>query len=573
VYCPTGALDDKLAIRAGQADRIVPTTCAYCSLGCQFDLNVKGDISGERVIRVTSHRDPASNSINGLHLCLKGRYGYEFIHHPRRHTTPRVRQYLLDSTPRPKDRGPLVEVDWPTAFKIAARRLREIRDTHGGAQTGVLASGRLLNEENFLLNKFARQILGTPHIDCAAHLSHPSVVEGLMEAVGVPAMTQSLNDLIHHAASLLVIGSNLTEQHPVLGAHVRQAVLRRGVKLIVAHPNFINLDEYAALRLTHHPHTETTLINGLIHLLLAKGWIDPTPDHLAEFDAFPPARVAEITGLAVADLERGAELLALHRPTAVLWSVDLADPGMAQESIHALATLQRLLGNLDCLGGGLNPLRSQNNSQGASDMGCLPAYLPGYQSVTDETARHAFQDAWGVDLPPAPGLAAPEMLAAARAGQIKALYIVGEDILNTTPQAAQIRQGLETCEFVLVQEIMPSETSRYADVILPGVSFAEKTGTFTSTERRVQMVNQTIKPLGGARPDWQIIAELARHVQGDRPPSKAEYSSWMYGNTAQIMREIAALTPIYAGIFHPRLALEQGLCWPFEKKMRKEAFV
>ena len=573
VYCPTGALDNKMSVNAGRADRLVCTTCPYCGVGCQFDLNIKDYVPGGRVLRVTSTADPSVASVNAKHLCLKGRYGYEFIHHARRQIRPRLRQYLLDGSSRPKERGRWVEVDWDTALNVAAAGLRKARDQYSGEAVGVLASGRLLNEENYLLNKLARQVLRTNHIDCSAHLYYASETAGLMEAVGLPAMSSSFEDIAREAHSLLVIGSNLTEQHPVFGAHIRQAILRRKIKMVVASPDFINIAEYAALPLYHRPNTETALLNGLMHILLEKGWgdhasIEKYPQGYPEFEAiidqYHPKRVAQITGLTVEALHKAAEILHRHRPAAVLWSLGLADPVRGRGNVQSLVNLQLLLGGLDLPGGGLTPLRSQNNLQGAGDLGSLPEALPGYQMVADKAAREKFEGAWGVALPDKPGLAAADMIAAAGQGRLKAMYILGEDLLSTSPDAVGVRRSLEACDFIVLQEITASDTTRYADVLLPGVSFAEKSGTFTSSERRIQMVNQAIQPIGDSRPDWQIIADLARRIlsEGDRPSVQAAFAGWDYSDTAQIMQEVAALTPIYAGVSHDRVAQGERLQWP-----------
>ena len=575
VYCPTGALDNKMSVNKGRADRLVQTTCAYCGVGCQFDLNVKDDVPGGRVIRVTSHSDASSPSYNGLHLCLKGRYGYEFIHQADRLTRPRVRKYLLEHTQRPKDRGPWVTVDWETALGIVANGLRTVRDQHGPQRIGMLASGKLLNEENYLLNKLARQVIGTNNLDCSAHVHRESLVEGLMESLGIPAMSNSLDDIAQHAKSLLVIGSNLTEQHPVFGARIRQAVMRRKVKMVVAHPDFINIAEYAALQLNHRPGSEIALLNGLMHIILNKGWqdhafIDSRTRGFAEFkavvDQFPPERAAEITGVPVEALYQAAEILAQNRPMAVLYSVGIADHALGRRNVLSLANLQMLLGNLDVPGGGVNPLRDQNNIQGASDMGCLPDVLPGYQPVNSSDAAHPFEQAWGTRLPSQPGLSALEMVSEAGKGGLKALYILGEDLIAASEEGKYVRRCLEACDLVVLQEIMASDTDKYADVLLPGVSFAEKTGTFTSAERRVQLVRQAIQPLGEAWPDWQIIADLARRILAGsgQKPAQGQYFGWDYADTAQVMAEIAALTPIYAGVSHKRLEGKEQLQWPVE---------
>ncbi len=390
-YCPTGALDNKMSVTAGRADRLVQTTCTYCGVGCQLDVNVKDDVPGGRVIRVTSHTTPEATSVNGLHLCLKGRYGYEFIHHPQRRTRPLVREYLLKGTPRSAGRGKLVTVDWETALEVTAKTLRQIRDQYGGENIAILASGRSTNEENYLLNKLARQALNTNHIDCCAHLYTASVMEGLMEATGLPAMSNSFEDITTKARALFIIGSNLTEQHPVFSAHIRQAVLRRKVKMVVASPDFINIAEYAALTLYHRPNTEAALVNGLMHIILEKGWQDQHSiekyrqgfeEVKAALASYTPQKVAETTGVSAKALYQAAQMLSQARPMAVVWSNGLTNHAVARQNVHALVNLQLLLGNLDQAGGGVNPLQPQNNLQGACDLGCLPTMLPGYRPVT-----------------------------------------------------------------------------------------------------------------------------------------------------------------------------------------------
>lgn len=571
-YCPTGALDNKMSVTAGQADRLVRTTCTYCSVGCQLDLNVKENVSGDQVIRVTSHHE-TPDTVNRLHLCLKGRYGYEFIHSPTRHTRPRVRQHLLEGGASGNGRSKLVETDWDTALEIAARGLSAARRMHGSQAVGVLASGRLLNEENYLLNKLARQVLGTNNIDCSAYLYAASVTDGLIDSLGLPAMPASFEDIANNASSLLVIGSNLTEQHPVFGARIRQAVLRRKLKLVVASPDFVNIAEYAALAVYHQPHREAALVQGLMLCLLEKGWHDPSvaTSHPTKFatlkqalESRTPQWAAEQAGVSVEALYKAADILAHHRPSAIVWSVGLADPEHGQSNVQALASLALLLGDLDKPGGGVIPLHTQANLQGACDMGARPGWLPGYQWCSDQPARLKFEQAWGAELPSQPGLPAAEMLHQANAGRVRALYILGEDLLNSTPQAAAVRHSLEACDFVILQEPAASETTRYADVVLPGVTFAEKTGTYTNAERRVQLVRQAIQPVGKARPDWQIIAGLAQRIIQfeQRRFHTAYYAGWDYADSDQIMLEIARLTPIYAGVTHARLAHSAGLQWP-----------
>jgi predicted molibdopterin-dependent oxidoreductase YjgC len=510
-----------------------------------LDLNVKDG----KVIRVTSNAEANGRSVNGLHLCVKGRYGYEFIHNPSRHQKPRVREYLLKNEPRPKDRGKFVDVDWETALNIVARKFQQIRD-EDSTKIGVLASGHLLNEESYLLNKLARQGLGTNNIDIISNLYFPNSFNEL------PAMTNSLDDVAANAQAFFIIGSNLTEQHPVFGARIRQNILRRKIKAVVASPDFINIEEYAALSLRHLPGTEEALINGLMNIILEKGWANryslqkhaDGPETLREItDTYTAIHVAELTGIPIEQLYAAAQILASRHPMAVLCGSGIADP----KANRALINLQILLENFGIPGGVVNILRAENNTQGAIDMGCVPNFLTGYQSISDANARSKFEQVWGCRIRSNSGMNAAEMIANARA-----LYVIGEDILNTSLESAAFRKHLENCEFIVLQEMAFSETTRYADVILPGVSFAEKTGTFTNTERRVQMVHQAIEPIGESRPDWQIIADLGTRLG----------TGWNYTSTTQIMDEVHSLTPIYAGISHERLGHEERLQWPVESE-------
>jgi formate dehydrogenase major subunit/formate dehydrogenase alpha subunit len=398
-------------------------------------------------------------------------------------------------------------------------------------------------------------------------------VAGLATTYGSGAMTNSMDDIAQYAASMLVIGSNTTEQHPVFGSMIRQAAVRRGAKLVVADPRKIDLTEFATLHLRHRPGTDVALLNGLMNIILEKGWEDREfitnrtegfEDFQATIAAYPPERVAEITHVPVEKLYQAAEILATNRPMAVMWAMGITQHIVGVRNVMDLANLQMLLGNIGIPGGGVNPLRGQNNVQGACDMGGLPNVYPGYQAVTYDEARYKFKAAWGASLSSQLGQTVTEMIPNAGKGTIKALYILGEDPVLSDPDSAHIRHCLETCEFIVLQEIFPTETAEYADVILPGVSFAEKSGTVTNTERRVQLVRQAIQPLGEARPDWWITAALARRIQalGGREFKPAPHADWDYKNTAQVMEEIAALTPSYAGISHERLERGERLQWP-----------
>ncbi len=398
---------------------------------------------------------------------------------------------------------------------------------------------------------------------------------GLAASFGSGAMSNSMDDIANYSSAIFIIGSNITEQHPVFGSRIRQAVLQRGAKLVVADPRRVDITEIATLHLRHRPGTDVALLNGMMNIILENNWEDKQfiQDRTEGFEEFinlirtyTPQYVSELTGIPTSQLFLASEILATNKPMAVMWAMGITQHIVGVQNVMSLANLQMLLGNMGKPGGGVNPLRGQNNVQGACDMGGLPNYYPGYQQVTNEEARNKFESAWGVHLSEKIGMTITEMIPAAGKGNVRAMYILGEDPIMSDPDSNHIRECLESCELVILQEIFPSETSRYADILLPGVSFAEKTGSFTNTERRIQMVHQAIPTLGEARTDWQIIADLAKRIlqNGERCITKSIFSEWDYADTAEIMTEIAALTPSYAGVSHRRLENGERLQWPIK---------
>ena len=386
-------------------------------------------------------------------------------------------------------------------------------------------------------------------------------------------MSNSMDDIADFARAILVIGSNTTEQHPVFGTMLRRAVRRRGVQLVVADPRRIDLVDFAVLHLQQKPGTDIALVNGLMNIVLEKGWEDRAfiagrTEGFEEFretvQRYTPDKVAEITGVPVEQLYRAAEILALQKPMAVIWAMGITQHIVGVHNVMNLANLQMLLGNMGLPGGGVNPLRGQNNVQGACDMGGLPNVYPAYQVVTNPESRRKFEAAWGVPLPDKVGLTATEMIPGVLQDKIHALYILGEDPATSDPDSGHVRKCLDAVDFLVLQEIFPSETSKYADVLLPGVTFAEKEGTFTNTERRVQLVRKAIEPLGQAHPDWQIISDLAALMlaEGERQPVDGTHAGWQYQTPANILSEICALTPSYAGISYARLEKGERLQWP-----------
>jgi formate dehydrogenase major subunit/formate dehydrogenase alpha subunit len=383
-----------------------------------------------------------------------------------------------------------------------------------------------------------------------------------------------MDDVAKFAQAFFIIGSNTTEQHPVFGAMLRQAVRQRGAKLIVADPRKIDITEFATLHLRQKPGTDIALLNGLMYIILEKGWedkafIEERTENFDEFKAtvmqYPPEKVAEITRVPVEKLYEAAEIIASCKPTAVLWAMGITQHIVGVRNVMDLANFQMLLGNMGKPGGGVNPLRGQNNVQGACDMGGLPNVYPAYQPVTSEEAREKFQKAWGATTEAKVGLTVTEMMPGILEGKVKSMYILGEDPVMSDPDTKHIRHCLEELDFLVLQEIFPSETAAYADVLLPGSSFAEKTGTFTNTERRVQMVRQAIEPLGESKPDWWILSKLAKKLMvriSERVQKDAPHAGWEYQDTAEIMSEINAVTPSYGGITHARLEAGERLQWP-----------
>jgi formate dehydrogenase alpha subunit len=574
-FCPSGALEDRNAEAAGTPQARITTVCPYCGVGCSYDLGVRDG----KVVRVLSN--PYA-PVNGMHLCVKGRYGWDFLHHRDRLAQPQVRRELLEGHERRPGapRGPWVPVPWNTALEIVAAKLEAVRRESGPDALAFLASAKCTNEENYLIQKLARQVIGTHNVDHCARLCHASTVSGLLLALGSGAMSNTMADVAAQARAIFVIGSNTTEQHPVFGAMLRGAAAR-GAKLVVADPRRIELCEMAALHLRQRPGTDIALVNGLLHLIFANGWEDREfiAARTEGVDAvrslvrtYTPARVAGLTGVPEDELAAAAEMLARSRPMAVIWAMGITQHTTGVANVLALANLQLALGNFGVPGAGVNPLRGQNNVQGACDMGALPNVYPGYQPIGDAAARERFAAGWalsdgGPGLSSKPGLTVTEMIGTAGNGQLRALYIVGENPALTDPDLNHVHAALGAAEFVVLQEILPSATAEFADVLLPGAAWAEKDGTFTNTERRVQAVRRALEPPADARPDWAIVAELAERLlarQGRTP--RGPHAGWRYPSPGDILDEIAALTPSYAGIDAHRLQRGESLHWPVPAK-------
>jgi formate dehydrogenase alpha subunit len=513
----------------------VRSTCAYCGVGCQVDLHV----SEGRI----QHVQGAADGHNEGSLCVKGRFALDFAAHPERLRTPLVR----------KD-GELVPAGWDEALDLAARRLAAIREGHGPDSLGFLSSARCTNEENYLFQKLARR-MGTNNVDHCARLCHAPTVTGLMQAFGSGAATNPMDD-ITNAGVILVTGSNTTETHPVLAARVKRAV-RAGAKLVVADPRAVGLTRHARVWLRPAPGTDIAWINGLMHVILREGL--ENRDFIAErtegfealrasVDGCTPERVQELTGIPAADLEAAARLYAGAGAATILYCMGITQHTCGTDTVQALANLAMLCGHVGRPGAGVNPLRGQNNVQGACDMGALPNVLPGYRRVDDDAARAHAEGLWGATLPGAPGLTATEMFATDR---VRGMYVMGENPAVSDADAGHVRNRLEGLNFLLVQDIFLTETARLADVVLPAACAPEKDGTFTNTDRRVQRVRAAVPCPGEALPDWRILNLLSERLGFGSGPDSPE----------AVMAEIAQAAPIYGGIDYRRIEAS-GLVWP-----------
>lgn len=540
--CPTGALTEKAM--AGQARRWeiqrVTTTCPFCGTGCNFDLAVKD----EKVIGVLSNPDAP---VNGRNLCVKGRFGWDFIYSDRRLTTPLI-----------KRNGKFEEASWDEAFDLIALKFNENKAKNGPDSFAALSSARCTNEESFLVQKFTRAYMGTNNVDHCARTCHAPSVAGLANSFGSGAMTNIISEISDEAELLFLIGINPTESYPVVGYKMRQAV-RKGCKLVVCDPRCTELADEADVWLQQKHGTDIPLLNGLMHIIIKEGLEDKQfiAERTENYEAmkaltaeYPPERVSEITGVAVEDLYRAARLYAKTDKAMIFYSLGITEHICGTRNVMSIANLAMLTGHLGRPGVGVCPIRGQNNVQGACDMGALPNVYSGYQNVTDQAAREKHEKAWGTALPDKVGLKIPEMFEAAHEGKIKAMYILGENPVLTDPNANHIKEALEKLDFLVVQELFLTETAEYADVVLPGASFAEKDGTFTNTERRPQRVRQAIEPLPG-KGDWETICEMVTRM--GYPMS--------YHHPSEIWAEMASLSPAMAGISYARLEKET-LHWP-----------
>jgi len=534
IRCPTGALAPK---QPAQVEYEVKTTCPYCGVGCQMYLGVRKN-------QIVSVRGDRENQVNKGRLCVKGRFGIaEFVHSKDRLTTPLVRR-----------NGKLMEATWDEALDAVVAGLRKYT-----GKTAVIASAKCTNEENYIFQKFARAVLGTHSVDHCARLCHAPTVAGLAQTFGSGAMTNPISE-ISGAACIFAIGTNTTEAHPIIGWEIKKAV-RKGAKLIVANPREIDLVRDSEIWLQYHPGTDVPLIMGMCRIIVDECLEDREfiRQRCENYDAFKESLekfnidfVANVTGVPQEKIVEAARCIATVRPASIIYAMGITQHTHGTDNVIALANLAMLTGNVGKTSSGVNPLRGQNNVQGACDMGALPNVYTGYQPVTSPEIREKFEKAWGVPLPDKPGLPLTEMINAAHRGELQAVYLVGENPALSDPDLNHATEALRNLKFLVVQDIFMSETAQMADVVLPAASFAEKDGTFTNTERRIQRVRKAIDPPGQAKPDWRITCQIARRMGA---------KGFDFEDPAQIMLEVARLTPSYSGITYEKL---ENICpqWP-----------
>jgi formate dehydrogenase alpha subunit len=543
--CPTGALLAKPQ-PLKLVEREVSTVCPYCGVGCGVALQIDAD---DRIISVQDQ--PGNPSSQGM-LCVKGRFGSSFVHHADRLTQPLIRRD-----------GVLKPASWDEALDLVARKLVEHRGSFA-----ALASAKGTNEDGYVYQKFVRLLMGTNSIDHCSRLCHGPSVKAMMLQLGSGATSNSYEDY-EDAGCLMVVGSDTSSNHPVIASRLRRAIDTRGTQLIVVNPMRIDLCDYTDMWLRPNPGTDVALFNSLARAMLDAGMEDR--DFIAartegfgawraSLDACAPEETERLTGVPAVLVRRAARAYA--RPASsgscLLWGMGVTQHTCGTDNAHALVNLALAAGQVGKPGSGISPLRGQNNVQGCGDAGCLPDQLPGLQGLAPEVVRK-FAQAWGGELSAAPGLTATEMIEEAAVGRLACMYVVGENPLLSEPHLAHAKVAMERLKFLVVQEIFMTETAELADVVLPSTSFAEKEGTFTNSERRVQRVRRAIPPVGDSRPDWQIVCDVAARVARLLGRGADGFS---FGDPAEIFDELASLAPSMSGISHARLDREGGIQWP-----------
>lgn len=560
--CPTDALTDKsltLQIAPGKVKE-VDSVCPYCGVGCSISYQVAGNT-------LLSVRGDETSPVNRGRLCVKGRYGFDYAHHPDRLTTPLIRK---EGAPKTKELpgNPLSlfrEASWDEAMELAASSLKKIHEDHGPSSMAGFGSAKCSNEDNYLFQKLIRAVFGTNNVDHCTRLCHASSVAALFQTIGSSAVSNPFSDALK-ADFILVAGANATENHPVAATFIKQAS-QESATLAVIDPRRIDLVDHADTFVQFRPGTDVALFNGLLNVVIEEklynaDFVAARTEGFKELaenvKPYTPENVAKLSGVAPDTLRALARGYATAERSIIFWGMGLSQHTHGTDNCRALIALCLICGQIGREGTGLHPLRGQNNVQGASDVGLIPMVYSAYQDVSSPKIRKKFEEAWGRKLDPAPGLTVMEIADAANRGEIKGMYIMGENPAMSDPNLNHSRGALANLEFLVVQDIFLTETAYFADVVLPSTAFPEKTGTYTNTDRRVQIGRRAVDPPGEAREDWRIVAELS-----ERLGYPMEYES-----EAEIFEEITSLTPFMAGMSYDRLE-GHGLVWPCTKPDRQ----
>ena len=549
--CPTATLIENTIIEAGVPEHSVTTTCAYCGVGCSLHAEMKG----EEVVRMTPNKDGGAN--HG-HSCVKGRFAWGYATHKDRITTPMIRKSIHD---------PWEKVTWDVAINYAASEMQRIQKKYGRDSVGAISSSRCTNEEVYVVQKLVRAALGNNNIDTCARVCHSPTGYGLKQTLGESAGTQNF-DSVMHSDVIMIIGANPTDGHPVFASQMKRR-LREGAKLIIVDPRAIDLvDSSPHIKADYHlklkPGSNVAIVNALAHTIVTEKLMDDSfIKSRCEDDAFKawkdfiikpensPEAMSEFTGVDAKDVRAAAKLFAKGGNAAIYYGLGVTEHSQGSTMVMGIANLAMLTGNIGREGVGVNPLRGQNNVQGACDMGSFPHEFPGYRHVSDKATLALFEKAWDVKLQNEPGLRIPNMLDVAIEGQFKALYCEGEDIAQSDPNTQHVTHALESMECVIVQDLFLNETAMYAHVFLPGSSFLEKNGTFTNAERRISRVRKVMSPKNGYE-DWEITQMLSNALG-----YKMDYS-----HASDIMDEIANLTPTFSGVSYKKLDELGSIQWP-----------
>jgi len=541
--CPTDAISDVFQSKSAKVDKKVRTTCSYCGVGCNLEASIKDG-------KVVAIDTPKETEVNAGHTCIKGRYAFGFYDHPDRLRSPLI-----------KRNGKFEEASWDEAYEYIKNKLEKIKKENGPDAIAGISSARCTNEENYVFQKMIRAVVGTNNIDCCARICHSPTAWGMQQTFGTGAATNSTED-IYHADLFLVIGANPTNAHPVTGAKIKQQVMK-GKKLIVLDPVTTELARLADYHIRLKPGANVAVLNMMLYFivkgnLLNKEFVEKRTEGFEEFlkhiNSLDIDYLADVAGVDKQQVKEAAIAYATANNSMEFHGLGVTEHEQGSKTVMLIADLAMITGNIGRRGVGVNPLRGQNNVQGAADMGCQPHQGAGYFPVADKKIQEFYTEKYGVVHPTKAGLKIPEIFDAAINKEVKGLWIIGEDIVQTDPNSAHVVKAMEALDLLVVQEIFMSETAKLADVVLPGTTFLEKDGTFTNTERRVQRVNKAAEPLPGTKPDGVIVTEMMQKLGYDQPVYDAD----------QVLAEVADVVPFFKGITRERLG-KFGLQWPVKE--------